>query len=809
MVVENIVKQAIINSKQIVSSAKNVIDLLLDTGAINASDTSVTELQDSIDSNTSCGCELKRLADRVIFSVNNIRNTTPDATIDDIRVTMSESSLVVNDILTVTNNCMKEMLTTKTYEAVFQTRDLLRKTFGVIVDQLIETATTDMGESVAKDASTMEATNMGLVVLGGLDPTGITWMVSQFVQPTCGPTAFIGEIDDGTLFDALGLTTVDEAFEGSYGWWTKKGDGVVNLIFNSSDWKDVTVVIHSGGDTLEEVDVAAGESEDLVVGHLYSGSLDRLKATTSPSTSGSTAAKLAKALTVTVAAQTMATVRRMRYVNRKNLLNVIGGAVINALKQLPIVSSKVAQEMKKIEAEVEHSLKGKDPLAAKMEKLYALPAKGMNDEKLVKLMTDLAGNSDDKWRDGLVSGAVYHGEEDHLEVLNKAYALFSVTNPLHADLWPAVNKFEAEVIAMTASLMNGGHKEVCGTLSSGGTESIFLATKTHREYFRHKHGITKPEIIACVTAHAAIDKACEILGIKLIKVPMDPKTLKVDLAAVRWSISANTIMLYSSAPNFPHGMIDDIKELSSLAVQNDVGLHVDCCLGGFVLPFARQLRPDLPVFDFALPGVTSMSCDTHKYGYAAKGTSVVLYKNSEIRRFQYFSFPDWTGGLYATPTLAGSRPGALSAAAWASLVRLGNEGFLEKTKGILETMDEIKTGIERIDGIHILGDPKAMVVSFAGDKGVNALKVSDAMAKHGWSLSPLQHPTSVHLCVTVRHIGKAQKFLRALEEAVNVVKQDPNPSPEGGSAIYGMASSLPAGPVDDLLRIYTDITLKV
>ncbi|KAG2805685.1 hypothetical protein JG687_00014377 [Phytophthora cactorum] len=514
-------------------------------------------------------------------------------------------------------------------------------------------------------------------------------------------------------------------------------------------------------------------------------------------------------LAVTASSTAVQTVRRMRYVSRKNLLNVVGGVVLNALKQLPIISTKVAAEMRKIEGEVEHSLKGNDPLAAKMEKLRALPDQGMDDKKLLALMEDLAGNSDDKWKDGLVSGAVYHGEKEHLDVLNKAYALFAVTNPLHVDLWPAVTKFEAEVIAMTAGLMNGGHPEVCGTLSSGGTESIFLATKTHRDYYRHKHGITKPEIIACVTAHAAIDKACEILGIRLIKVPMDPKTLKVDLDAVRWSISANTIMLYSSAPNFPHGMIDNIEALSTLAVQNDVGLHVDCCLGGFVLPFARQLRKDIPVFDFSLPGVTSMSCDTHKYGYGSKGTSVVLYKNPEIRRFQYFSYADWTGGLYATPTLAGSRPGALSAAAWASMVRLGREGYLEKTKGILETVDEIKAGIQRIDGIYLLGDPKAMVVSFAGDKGVNALKVSDAMAKHGWSLSPLQHPTSVHLCVTVRHIGKAKKFLSALEEAVKEVKQDPNPSPEGGSAIYGMASSLPAGPVDDLLRIYTDITLKV
>lgn len=502
------------------------------------------------------------------------------------------------------------------------------------------------------------------------------------------------------------------------------------------------------------------------------------------------------------------TVRRMRYVSRKHVVNVIGGFILNALKQLPIVSTKVAIKMRKIEKEVEDALKN-EAFDEKTEKLYALPDQGMDDEKLLVLMKTLAGDSDDKWKDGLVSGAVYNGEREHLNVLNQASALFAVTNPLHADLWPAVNKFEKEVIAMTAGLMNGGHADVCGTLSSGGTESIFLATKAHREYYRQKHGITRPEIIACVTAHAAIDKACEVLGIRLIKVPMDPESLKMDLNAVRWSISANTIMLYGSAPNFPHGIIDDIDSLSRLAVLNDVGLHVDCCLGGFVLPFARQLRQDLPVFDFALPGVTSMSCDTHKYGYGSKGTSVVLYKNSAFRRFQYFSYADWTGGLYVTPTLAGSRPGAASAAAWASMVRLGRKGYVEKTKGILDTVDIIKAGIQRIDGIHVLGDPKAMVVSFAGDKGINALKVGDAMTKRGWSLNSLQHPTCVHMCVTVCHIGKATKFLGELEEAVNEVKKDKNPSAVDGNSIYGMAPSLPAGPVDDLLRIYTDITLKV
>lgn len=512
------------------------------------------------------------------------------------------------------------------------------------------------------------------------------------------------------------------------------------------------------------------------------------------------------ALALHVSVNVLDTLRKSRYVSKKNVLNVLGGTAVSVMKKIPFVSGKLASEIKKIEEQIEHSLKGEEH--QKMAKIYELPAKGMADDKLVALMKTLAGDADKKWQDGLVSGAVYHGEKDHLDVLNKAYALFSVSNPLHADIWPAVGKFEAEVISMTASLMSSGNDDVCGTLSSGGTESIFLATKTHREYYRQKHGITQPEIIACVTAHAAIDKACEILGIKLIKVPVDPKTLKSDLSAIKWNITANTIMIYSSAPNFPQGIIDDIESLSKIAFANDVGLHVDCCLGGFILPFAKKLRPNMPKFDFELPGVTSMSCDTHKYGYASKGTSVVLYRSKELRRFQYFAYPDWTGGLYVTPTLAGSRPGALSAAAWASMMRLGYEGFMKNTEQILQVAEEIKAGIAKIDGLFVLGDPLVMVICFGG-KGINILKVSDAMAKKGWSLNALQHPASVHLCVTVRHIGKAKKFLKELEEAVAIVKQDPNGALDGGSAIYGMASSMPAGPVEDILRIYTDVTLKV
>ncbi|GMF29886.1 unnamed protein product [Phytophthora lilii] len=258
VIVEGIVKQAITNGDRIISTGANVLSLLTNNELINTTTTTVDELQDLIDKNSTCGWELKRLTDRVTRAVLKYRNAN-DA-VDDIRVKVYKSSSVLNDIPIVTNNCMGELLSTKTLTAAYETRDLLRKTFGVIVDQLIDTGKTDMGKDVKEDEYMREVANMGLVVLSTIDPTGIAYMASQFVQPICGPTAYVGEIDDGTLNDALGLKTVDEAFAGSYGTYRHSGDGVVHLIFESVDNKDVTVVVHSGGDKYAEVDVGAGDT---------------------------------------------------------------------------------------------------------------------------------------------------------------------------------------------------------------------------------------------------------------------------------------------------------------------------------------------------------------------------------------------------------------------------------------------------------------------------------------------------------------------------------------------------------------------
>jgi sphinganine-1-phosphate aldolase len=285
-------------------------------------------------------------------------------------------------------------------------------------------------------------------------------------------------------------------------------------------------------------------------------------------------------------------VTSMSYASLKKSILDVGYEIA---KLFPQVRQKLDEEKVKFEATLENEIKKKSREVG--DTIARLPQKGISPQSILDLMSKAVLLENKNWEGGRVSGSVYHGGREHQELLNKAFSLYSLANPLHPDIWPSGMKFESEIIAMTASLMTSKpleQTELCGSTSSGGTESIILAAKSHRDYYRLKSGITKPEIVACVSAHAAIEKACELLSIKLIQVPMDPKTFKCDVRAVEWAITPNTVMIYSSAPQFPQGVIDPISALSELAVRYDTGLHVDCCLGGFVLPFARKLGYDIP-----------------------------------------------------------------------------------------------------------------------------------------------------------------------------------------------------------------------
>ncbi|HMZ44407.1 MAG TPA: aminotransferase class V-fold PLP-dependent enzyme [Anaerolineales bacterium] len=475
------------------------------------------------------------------------------------------------------------------------------------------------------------------------------------------------------------------------------------------------------------------------------------------------------------------------------------------MKNIPSVAKKIEGEYAEIMTELETSVK---PYKNKFTAFSQIPAKGWPHADILNEMEAMRALEESHWKDGFISGAVYHGDQAHIDFLNQVYALNSQSNPLHADVWPSATKFEAEIVSMTAAMLGGAGVDACGTLSSGGTESIMLAMKTYRDWAREVKGITRPEMIVPVTAHAAFDKASQYFNIKTIHVPVD-ENFRADLKAVKKAISKNTIVIVGSAPSFPHGAIDPIAEMSELARQHNIGFHTDACLGGFVLPWAEKLGYDVPAFDFRLAGVTSISVDTHKYGYAAKGTSVILYRNQELRRFQYYTTTEWPGGLYFSPTFAGSRPGALSAACWAALTSIGEEGYLAATKRILETAEKIKQGIREIPELYVLGDP-FFVVAFASES-LNVYKVLDHMAHKKWSLNGLHKPTCVHLCVTLRHTqpGVAERFLTDLREAVEHVKG--HPEEKGSMApVYGMAATIPMrGMVSDLLKKYLDLIFKV
>ncbi len=479
------------------------------------------------------------------------------------------------------------------------------------------------------------------------------------------------------------------------------------------------------------------------------------------------------------------------------------------MKKIGRVRAMIDQENDKMMGSLEASLK---PYKGKYPEFGSLPLKAKDREEIFSLVKEMSDREQKRWEDGYVSGGIYHGDAEHIAFMNRIYALQSQTNPLHSDLFPSTTKFEAEIISMVAHMLGKntvpGTENICGTVTSGGTESILMAMKTYRDQALEERGIERPELVLPETAHTAFDKAGQYFGIKLVKIPVG-KDFAADARAMKAAINRNTIAMVGSAPCFPHGIVDPIETFAGIALEHGIGFHTDACLGGFVLAFAGKAGYAAPAFDFKIPGVTSISIDTHKYGYAAKGTSVLLYRDESLRHYQFFTATDWPGGLYHSPTMAGSRPGGLSAACWAAMLSIGQEGYVQATKAILETADQIKEGIRAIPELKILGDP-LWIPAIASDK-LNIYEVMDHLSHKGWSLNGLQKPACFHIALTLRHTrpGVAERFLQDLREAVAHVKAHPGKG-EGMAPVYGMASSLPfRGMVSDILKKYLDVVYKV
>jgi sphinganine-1-phosphate aldolase len=397
-----------------------------------------------------------------------------------------------------------------------------------------------------------------------------------------------------------------------------------------------------------------------------------------------------------------------------------------------------------------------------------LPAHGRPKAEVLAAM-QAARSQDARWRDGRAFSMVYYADEDILDLLKQAYTLFFSENGLNPTAFPSLRKFETEVVAMTARLLCGDDM-VVGNMTAGGTDSILAAVKTARDWARvHRPQARKPEIILPLTAHPAFDKAAHYFGLRVVRSGLD-EGYRADPGAVAAAVNENTILVVGSAPSYPHGVVDPIPALAEIARSSGVLCHVDACVGAFVLPFAERLGYPVPTFDFRIPGVTSMSADLHKYGYAAKGASVVLYRGTELRKFQFFVTTGWPGGIYASPALAGTRPGGAIAAAWAVMNYLGEEGYERIVDTMMQTARKLREGIEAVPGLRVLGRPDMCVMAIGGE-GLDVYEIGDEMQVRGWHLDRQQFPPSLHLTVTYAHAEVADQFLADLREAVRAVRR--------------------------------------
>lgn len=419
----------------------------------------------------------------------------------------------------------------------------------------------------------------------------------------------------------------------------------------------------------------------------------------------------------------------------------------------------------------------------------ALPEKGRpRDEVLAELRT-MATEEDAFWETGKCSGTMYCGDHEHYDYLTEAFGLFAHMNALQRDMCPSSTRFEGEIIAMALDLFHAEavtDSEPAGLVTTGGTGSIMHAVLAYREHAAATRGITRPNFIKPETGHPAFDKACHLFGIEQRVPETNPQTAQVDVDSVAALIDDQTVAILGSACTYGYGTIDPIAALGELALDRGVGLHVDGCLGGFILPWGEELGYDIPPFDFRVPGVTSISADTHKYGYALKGTSTLLFRDKALRNAQYYLLPGWTGGKYCSPGMEGSRSAGLLAATWASLVALGREGYRHYAKQIFATAEEMKAAVRSHPELRIIGDP-SFLFSFTSDD-FDVYLVNDFMRERGWRFNGQQYPNALHMAVTRPQTqpGVADTFAADLGDAVEFARKK-HAAGEAAhtSAIYG------------------------
>jgi glutamate/tyrosine decarboxylase-like PLP-dependent enzyme len=398
-----------------------------------------------------------------------------------------------------------------------------------------------------------------------------------------------------------------------------------------------------------------------------------------------------------------------------------------------------------------------------------IPEKGRPWAEL-KAELEAAKKDDFSWREGRMALYFYYLNEEVKRVQQEAYLAYWTENAMGTRAFPSMKKLEDDVIAMGLELLHAPD-DAAATFTSGGTESIFLAVKTARDWARATKGITNPNMVIPRTGHPAFDRAAEYLSIKVVRVPTTRNDFRADVAEMERRIDGDTIMLLGSAPNYPYGVFDPIDQIAAVAKARGLWMHVDACVGGFLAPFVKRLGHDIPDFDFAVPGVTSISADLHKYGYAPKGASLMMLRDKAMLAHQTFSFNAWERGAYASNTAQGTRAGGAVAAAWAVMNFLGKEGYTAWAKILMDTVDKLATGIAAIPGLSVLEPHELCIFVYrSNDPALDIGLVADAMTRRGWFVGRQAEPKGIHLHLNPAHAETADMYLTDLAASVSEVR---------------------------------------
>ena len=504
--------------------------------------------------------------------------------------------------------------------------------------------------------------------------------------------------------------------------------------------------------------------------------------------------------------------------------NVLLGNIYNLVKILPIISSKINKGIKDATGGLEQSLNKYDAdintiFNKNNINLDSINIPVVNSEvQLISLLENLREYEKTTIPNDKVSGTIYastlRGESKKKTelFLSRIFHLYYLTNPLHPDIFPSLRFIERNLIKFTLKLFNADLDNGRGILTTGGTESIFLAVKAYRDYGKQVKNITSPEMIVPETIHPAFDKAAHYLGVKMFKVPYNRKTDTLDISFIFKTINKNTIMIALSAPNFPYGTCDPIEHVAKIVKKYDVPLHVDACLGGFVLAFLSKISlPNKFAFDFLIDGVTSISADYHKYGLCPKGSSIIMYNSRKYADYQYFVQPDWCGGIYATNSFTGSKSGNISLMTWATILLNGTRFYKKLANSINDTTVSLAERLNQIPEVTVIGNPCDLVnvVSFYTDTNVcNISRVNHFMKEAGYNLNELQNPNAVHIAITENHISDEfkEQFISSLIYSIEMASKEQNENGNSGITIYGTSQKVnDPGIIDTVARNYLDL----